>query len=508
MVIGFFLLITACFNFVNLTTALNFQRIREVGITKVMGGTRKNLFWRFIAETSILSFTAFGLAVLLSRYSIQFVNPWLGDSLRFEYLIDKNYLVFLPLLLLFVIFSSGSYPGLSMSRVGLIEALKGAYTIRNHGGYVLRKILIIGQFAISQLLIIGLIIMVAQMKYVQTDLGFTKDAIVMVPTGSKDEKLKTLKQEMLKLSGVDNVSSCFASPASTNNAWGTNVWYENREEPELFNIQFKGADEDYLKTFDLELIAGRNLLPNDTIREFIVNETFLIKTNLGSAQEVIGKPLSIGDRSRTGTIVGVVRDFYDRSFREEKNAICITTSLEDYDTYAIRLLGGNFQKTIATIENMWSEQYPEQLFSYEFLDDNLAKFYETESVLLNIIKVFAIIAILIGCLGLFGLISFMAANRKKEIAIRKVLGSSIASILSIFSTEFIKLIFIASLLAVPLGWWSMTKWLENFTYKVSPEPWVFALAVGVSVVIAAITISFQSFRAAIANPVDSLRSDN
>jgi ABC-type antimicrobial peptide transport system permease subunit len=506
MVIGFFLMIAACFNFINLATALNFRRVKEVGITKAIGGTRNNLFWRFIAETSIIALLSFGLAAAISRYSVDFINPWLGDGLRFTFLIDYNYLIFLPLLLLAVVFISGSYPGLLLARLSPIEALKGSFDHSRKEGYTLRKTLIVVQFSISQLLVISLIIMAAQMKYAQGDLGFTTEAVVLIPVGSTDEKMESIKNEILQLSGVDQVSACFASPASNENNWGTSVRYDNSQEPEAFNIQFKGADEDYLKTFDLELTAGRNLLPGDTIKEFIVNETFLKKMNIGSAEEVIGKNLSVNS-GRPAPIVGVVRDFYDRSFREEKNAISITTSRDSYNSYAIRLSGENFQETIAAVQSLWTPQYPDQLFRYEFLDDQLAEFYATERVLVNIIKVFSFIAILIGCLGMLGLVSFMAANRKKEIAIRKVLGGSVAHILSIFTSEFIKLILIASLIAVPVGWWAMTRWLENFTYRISPEPWVFVTAIGASVVIAALTISFQSFKAAISNPVDSLRGN-
>lgn len=507
IVIGLFLLLTACFNFINLTTALNARRTKEVGITKVIGGTRGNLFWRFIAETSLIAGSAFIIALFLSWYARNVVNAWLGDNLRFDYIVDEHFLVFLPLLLLFIVFASGSYPGLYMANLFPVAALKGLQTNRGKRYYSLRKILIVGQFCITQVLIIGLIIMVMQMKYAQGDLGFTRDAVVTIPAGSRDEKTKSLKNEILGLAGVEHVSACFATPASNRNNWGTGVWYDTHEHPEPFNIQFKGADTDYLKTFDIDLIAGRNLLPSDTVREFMVNETFLNKMNITSPQEVIGKQLAINSRRLSGTIVGVVRDFYDRSFREERNAICITTSLEDYYVYGVSLSGQNFPETIASIQTLWTRLYPDQLFSYEFLDDQLAEFYETDRVLVSIIRAFAFIAIFIGCLGLLGLISLMAANRKKEIAIRKVFGGSIGNIVSIFSSELLKLILVASLIAVPIGWWAMSKWLENFVYRISPQPWVFAVAIGVTVAVSALTISFRSFKAAIANPVDSLRSN-
>ncbi len=507
LIIGLFLLITACFNFINLATALSINRLKEVGVTKVMGGSQVNLFWRFMAETSLITIAAFTFGLIVSYLSLDYINPWLGDSLRFNYLFNSNYFIFIPILLLFVVFAAGSYPGINMARFSPIEALKGSNGINKKQGFSLRKSLIVAQFSISQLLVIGMIVMIAQLKYAQADLGFNKDAILLIPIGSKDDKMKTLKNQLSELSQVESITSCYASPASNEHYWGTSVWYENREEAEIFNIQFKGADTDYLTTFDIELVAGRNLLPNDSIEEFLVNETFLVNMNIPDAQSVIGKTLTINGKSFSGPIVGVVADFYDLSFRSQKSAICITTSMDNYNNYALRLGEGNFNEAIASIEALWTKQYPESIFTFEFLDEQLEGFYETEMVLVNVIKTFSIVAILIGCLGLFGLISFMAANRKKEIAIRKILGGTISQILGIFSSEFLKLIMIAAIIAIPIGWWAMNDWLQNFAYKITINVWVFLLAVGISAIISLITISYQSFKAATANPVDSLRAN-
>ncbi|MCG8307546.1 MAG: ABC transporter permease [Cytophagales bacterium] len=507
VIIGLFLLVAACFNFINLATALVLRRSREIGISKVIGGTRSSLFLRFMVETSLITFLSISLALLVSRISIPRINRWLGDTLRFDDPLPTDLLFFLPILFFLVVFVSGSYPGVVLARLSPITTLKGKLAQHNFGGFNIRRTLIVGQFVISQLLIVGLIVIVHQMKFTQSDLGFAKDAIVIVPTGSEDEKMKTLKNELLRLSGVDNVSTCLAPPAAGDNSWSLTFYYDNRNEPEGYDIQFKSADEDYLATFDIDLVAGRNLLPCDTVREFLVNETFVKKLNLASPGEVIGKKLAVNGRRWKGTVVGVIKDFYDQSFHAEKNPVCITTHLKYYRRYAIRLNGSDYGQTLTSIGSYWSERYPDQLFSYEFLDDRVAKLYETEHVILNLVQAFTALAILIGCIGLFGLVSFMVSRKKKEVAIRKILGAAVSSILAIFSMEFLKLILVSTAIAAPLGWWVMSGWLENFTYKINLGLWIFALSFGICAIISMLTIGFQSAKAAWANPVDFLQDE-
>ncbi len=507
VVIGLFLLIAACFNFINLATALVLKRSREIGISKVIGGTRSILFWRFIIETGLVTFASISLALLVSWISTPTINSWLGNTLRFDNTLPADLLFFLPALFFLVVFISGSYPGFVLARLSPITTLKDRLAQRNFGGFNIRRALIVGQFVISQQLIIGLIVIVNQMKFTQSDLGFTKDAIVMLPTGSKDEKMKTLKNELLRLSGVEKVSACLAPPAAGDNSWSLTFYYDNRNEPEGYDIQYKSADEDYLATFDIDLVAGRNLLPSDTVREFLVNETLVKKLNVNSPEELIGKRLSINGQLWKGTIVGVVRDFYDQSFHAEKNPVCITTRLKNYWRYAIKLKGADYRPTLATIESYWRRSYPDQVFSYDFLDDRVARLYKTENVILNLVKVFTGMAVLIGCIGLFGLVSFMVTRKKKEVAIRKILGAAIANILAVFSVEFLKLILLSTIIAAPIGWWVMSRWLEGFAYRIDLGLWVFALSLGICLVLSMLTIGFQSVKAAVANPVDSLKDE-
>jgi ABC-type antimicrobial peptide transport system permease subunit len=356
---------------------------------------------------------------------------------------------------------------------------------------------------------IGMIVIVMQMKYAkQSDLGFNKNGIVMIPIGSDPEKetTKTLKNQLARIPGVENVSVCFTSPSS-GSSWNTSFKYDNRSEDETFKISARGADADYIPTFDLKLVAGRNIFPSDTAKEFVVNETLAKKLNLTSAEQLLGKHLSTNGGTINGSIVGVVKDFHDQSFHEDINAVFITTHAPIYSNYAVKLSLTNMKNILAQLEKTWSRMHPDKIYEYKFLDEEIASFYESEELMLKLIQAFSIIAIFIGCLGLYGLVSFMAAQKTKEIGIRKVLGGSISHILWIFGREFFRLIVFAFLIAAPVAWWVMNGWLQDFKYRIDISPWIFILSIMISIIIAVITVSYRSVRAALANPVKSLRSE-
>jgi ABC-type antimicrobial peptide transport system permease subunit len=504
--IGVFLLVTACVNFVNLATAQALNRAKEVGVRKVMGSLRGQIFWQFIAQTGIITVLALGVAVVLSLAVLPFVNDWFSAEVRFDLLHDGQLLLFIPLLVVFVTFVAGSYPGLILARFQPVVALRGRLSQRTIRGFNTRRALIIAQFALSQVLVIGLIVIAKQMNYAKkSDLGFTKDAVVMIPVGSDYKKAQTVKGEFEKLAGVDGVALCFGAPATSNNNWTTSLYYNNDPKEQAFQVAVKAADADYLKTFGLTLVAGRNLFPADSAREFVVNEAFARKLNLKSAGELLGKPLKINDNK--GTIVGVVKDFHDVSFHQEINPIGIFTAPGLYYNYAVKINTGNVAATMAALEKTWSANHPDKLYEYEFLDDDIATFYKTESLMLTLIQVFSALALFIGCLGLYGLVSFMAAQKTKEIGIRKVLGSSIAQIIWLFGQEFTRLILVAFVLAAPPAWWLMNAWLADFKFKTEIGVGIFIWALLATAGIAFITVSFQSVKAALMNPVKSLRSE-
>jgi ABC-type antimicrobial peptide transport system permease subunit len=507
--IGLFLVITACVNFINLATAQALRRSKEVGIKKVLGSLRWPLFWQFIAETALITILATLLAIGLSYLLLPYVNELFHSQLSINFLNDWRLLVFTPVLMILVTFLAGAYPGLVLSGFRPILALKGKLSMQHIGGFNIRRGLIVTQFSISLVLIICMIVITHQMQYAkQSDLGFNKDAIVMVPIGAGPEDMAatTLKNKLAAIPGVQKVSMCYTSPASESN-WFNSIRFDNRPEFEEFRVNIKSADDQYLPAFGLKLVAGRNMFPSDSVREFLIDETLVRKLGLRSPQEAIGRKVEFNGGVLTATIVGVLKDFHDQSFHEDISALSITTKVDQYRAYAVKVDLNNITTVLSKIGKTWSSMHPDKIYQHEFLDERIAEFYETEANMLNLIRTFSVIAIFIACLGLYGLVAFMVSQKTKEIGIRKVLGSGIGEILWIFGKEFAALILIAFLIAAPLGWWLMSNWLQDFEYHVPMGPWIFVWAVVVIGLAAAITVGYQSVRAALMNPVKSLRSE-
>jgi ABC-type antimicrobial peptide transport system permease subunit len=294
------------------------------------------------------------------------------------------------------------------------------------------------------------------------------------------------------------------APASPDTNFDTGIRYAGREE-EKFTIGYKGADANYLPTFGLTLTAGRNLQPSDTVREYLLNETAVKMLRVASPEAVLGQKAVINGKE--GTIVGVIKDFHNSSFRTAIAPQSITTNIDAYNSCAVRIDPRRLSAVLPALQQVWTSTFPEHVYSYEFVDERLARFYEQDVLILQLIQFFAGIAILIGCLGLYGLMSFMAAQKTKEIGVRKVLGASVPQILWLFGKEFTQLLGIAFLVAAPVGWWAMRKYLEDYQYKIELGPAIFLLAIGITFLIALLTVGYRSLRAALANPVLSLRSE-
>ncbi|RXF68297.1 ABC transporter permease [Arcticibacter tournemirensis] len=504
--IGVFLLIVACVNFINLATAQSLKRAKEVGVRKVLGSSRKQIFWQFIAETFIIVLTAWILSFLLAGVLTPLINQLLHSNIAVR-INDSRLLFFSGITFVLVVFISGFYPGLIQSAWRPAETLKGQ--IKNSGGsFSIRKMLVTVQFAIVQMLIIGVIVIAVQMHYATTtDMGFTKEGIVILDIPHQDKAtMKTLKNKLAQLPGVESISFSLATPASNSNNV-TGIRYNNREKTEPFDVNAKQADENYLTTYGIKLVAGRNIFASDTIKEFLVNETLVRKLKLSSPLDIIGKRIFVNGDSWKGTVVGVVKDFYNHSFHTGIEPVCIMSDFRQYRKCGIKVNLQNLGTLLPQFEKTWNSLYSENIYSSTFLDDDIRKFYEKEQMMLHLVELFAAIAIFIGCLGLYGLVSFMALQRTREIGVRKVLGASENSIIWLFGKEFTILVLLAFVIAAPLAGWVMHHWLQNFVYHIPVNWLIFLISIVITLVITALTVGYRSVRAARSNPVQSLRME-
>jgi putative ABC transport system permease protein len=505
--IGLFLIITACVNFINLATAQALGRSKEIGVRKVMGSMKGQLFWQFITETALITLIAFIFAVGLSYLALPYMNELLSTRVTLDLVNDISQPIFIICLLAVVTFTSGSYPGLVLAGFQPITALKGKLTQNQVGGFSVRKGLVVTQFAISQTLLIGTIVVTSQMRFnSEADMGFKKDAIVMLPVPETSQaKQSAMRARLSQLPEIEKIAFLNTPPASPQNNFDTGIRYASRPESEKFTIYYKTGDPEYLSMFGLKLVAGRNLTQSDTTREYLLNETAVKKLGVKSPQDVIGKNVNINGRN--GIIVGVMKDFHNGSFRQKIDPVCLTTRADNYFQCALKVSSQNLPATLATIEKMWNETNPDYIYSYQFLDEHLTHFYETDQLILQLMWLFAAIAIFIGCLGLYGLISFMAAQKTKEIGVRKTLGAGVGSIVWLFGKQFAQLLVIAFLFAAPIGWWLMNKYLADFQYHIDLSATIFVAAIGITFLIATATVGYRSVKAALMNPVKALKSE-
>ena len=419
-------------------------------------------------------------------------------------------ILFLVSLAIVVTALAGFYPSIVLSRFNPIDALKNKMTVAGTKGISLRRGLVVFQFVIAQALIIGTLIIAKQMNYfTHQPLGFDKTAIVNIPFPADSigtSKLDYLRGQLSEIKGIQNISFSSNTPVEDDNdMWSTFKFNHAVKETDFYAIT-KFADDKYLPTYKLSLVAGRNLQPSDTAREFLVSEAVVRNLGIADAQKVLTKEINLWG-FMNGQVVGVVKDYNDRSFRRGIDPVIITTSKRGYNQAGIKLITADISSAMGSIEKTWNQIFPEFVFEYKFLDDKIESFYQQESQLSQLYKIFAVIAIFLSCLGLYGLASFMAVQRIKEVGIRKVLGATATSIVYLFSKEFIILISIAFLIATPLAWYFMNKWLQDYVYRIDISWWIFIAGGVASIIIALATVSFQAIKAAVSNPVESLRTE-
>lgn len=505
--IAVLIILMACINFINLSTAQAVKRSKEIGIRKVLGSNRWQLFRLVLIETGTLTSLAALLAFCIAWLSLPYIKHIASID---EQLSIANFsaIAFLALIVLLVTFLAGFYPAMILSGFKPVLALKNKIHSASVSGISLRRALVVLQFGISQALIIGTIVAVSQMNFIRNaDLGFNKDA-VFIMTASNDSTVRArqnaLKEDLLKISGVKQVSFCSDAPSSDSD-WGSNFAVDHKPD-EQFTIYLKFGDVDYFKTFGLQLVAGEIYPRKDTVSGYVVNETLLKKLNIKNPGEAIGKDLKIGG-GRWKPITGVVKDFKTNSMKQEVKPLAISSRKSQYSVVSVKLGTPNIAQTRQAIEATWDKYNPEYAATTYFMDESIERFYSQETQLALLYKIFSCLAIFISCLGLYGLISFMTVQKTKEVGIRKVLGASVPNIVLLFSKEFTILIMLAFVIAAPLAWYVMKDWLNNFAYRIHIGIGVFVLAFVVSLVVAWISVGYKAIRAALVNPVKSLKTE-
>ena len=507
--VGIFLILTACVNFVNLSTALAIKRSKEVGIRKVLGGHKRQLIFQFLGETFLITVLSVLISIGIAELVMTNLGELLGYNLSLDLINDIQLLGVIIGVIIGVTLFAGLYPSFVLSKLKPVSVLRGKGQTGLSGNINTRRGLVIFQFFISQVLVICTIVVVSQMKYFSnSELGFAKESIITFPLPTpENSKLEVMRNELTRFPGVQNVSYAFGSPLSDNNI-GSTFGYAPLETEGQFDVAYKIIDEHYLDLYEIELLAGRDIKKNDMLSEALLSMEALKLMEMDDPNEAIGKEISSGF-SGPKTVVGVFKDFHNKDLKEKRDPMVMVKYPDFFYEGALKFNGSVAQTSdlIEQLEQIWTAQYPDTLFDYTLLSESIMENYQEESDMLKLFQAFSGIAILIGCLGLYGLVSFMASQKRKEIGVRKVLGASVNQILNIFSKEMLVLIAIAFLVAVPFGYYFMSKWLSGFEYRIELDVWVFAIAIVFTLVVGLITTGLRSFQAATSNPVDSLRSE-
>lgn len=510
--IAVFMLLIACINFINLSTAGASQRAKEVGVRKVIGSGRPQLIKQFLIESALLVFIALLISVILVKLALPVFNNISGQELHFNF--NLTVVASFIGLGLLVSFIAGLYPAFYLSSFKPVQVLKGKFTRANRS-FGLRSGLVVFQFFISVGLIIGTIVVWKQMQFIQNkNLGYDKEQLLTIPNSYALGKNETVfKQEMLQNPQIVNATISSYKPAGPSNGGNALAYPEGRDNEIMKTTEYH-VDENYIPTFEMKMVAGRNFSENFATDStaMIINETAANafgwnKTN--GYREALGKTI-IRENSNRGInvpyhIIGVIKDFNFQSLHQSITPLLMT--LEPDHGLIFKVKTADIKGLLASMKTNWDKFNTGEPFTFSFMDDLYNKTYAAEQNTGTILNIFALLTILVACLGLFGLVTYTAEQRTKEIGIRKVLGASVVSVTKMLSKDFIKLVFIACLIAFPLSWWAMHQWLQSFAYRINISGWMFLAAGVIAILIALITVSFQAVRAAMANPVKSLRSE-
>ena len=509
--IALMILLIACVNFMNLSTARSSNRAKEVGVRKVLGSLRANLIQQFLTESFLISFIALVIAILVAWLLLPYFNQLAGKEISAAALLQPSMLLSLIVLMLIVGLLAGSYPAFFLSSFQPIHVLKGKLA-KGFKRSWLRNSLVVFQFVISIVLIFGTIVIYNQLNYIHNkDIGFNRKQVVIVNhANTLGNQAETFRNELLQVSGVQSATMSGYLPVNYGRNSNTYFTSPTLDPTTGINVQAWTVDENYVPTLGLKIVEGRNFSPqfltdstgiiiNEAAAKFLATKNLLNK-KIYTLKDIQSKQLI------DFHIIGIVKNFNFSSLRDVVTPLALFLG-KDNGNISVRISSGDIPGAIAQIKNKWKAIAPSQPFDYSFMDDDFNKLYTTEQRTGNIFITFAVLAILIACLGLFGLVTYAAEQRIREIGIRKVLGASVSNIAGMLSTDFLKLVIISAAIAFPLAWWAMNKWLQGFAYRVNINWWVFAIAGILALLIALITVSFQAIKAAMANPVKSLRTE-
>jgi len=507
ILIAILIQIIACINFMNLSTARATKRAKEVGVRKVIGARKYDLVTQFLGESFLLAFIGVIIALPLLWLALPYLNQITQANIQLSFFNDPKLWLMLVGLIVVTGLAAGSYPAFYMSAFMAIKVIKGNFT-NQVSAFGLRRSLVVFQFVISIVLITGIIIIYSQLNYVKNkDLGFEKDQQIILTFHTNDtrSKMYALASDLQQLSEVRSVSR-------TSNTFGAGEYFDwgvflsGTNPADAIDQQNLYSDENFVKTMGLKIISGRNFIQNDS-GKVMINEALAKRLRLDPAKAT-GTQL-FTDGSRKYEIAGVMKDFNYKSLHDNIYPFMViyAPKANEVNNLVINTNTKNYASFLSKVEAVWHKNLPQTPFDYTFMNDRMQKAYETDIVLSQIINSFTIIAILISCLGLFGLAAFSAEQRNKEIGIRKVLGASVTGIVQLLSKDFLKLVIISFIIASPIAWWAMNKWLQVFVYRIPISWWMFAMSGLIALLIAVVTVSFQAIKAALANPVKSLKSE-
>ena len=505
-----FILLIAAINFINLSTAQSIRRAKETGIRKVLGSSRASLIFQFLTETFVLTLMAVFISVLLVRPVLTLFSDYIPNGVNF--ILNAGTIIFLISVLVITTLLAGFYPAIVLSAYLPVQSLKGVGVKMNKEKWHLRKLLIVFQFSISLIFIIATLVIGKQIRYMRdSDKGFKTDAIITIQKVWRDHsnRANALAENLRRIAGVDKIILEAFAPMGFPHMQG-GVEYKGKDDIK-FDASYQPGGEGYIPFYEMKLLAGRNLFPGDSLREIVVNQTFSNSLGFAKPEQSIGKSITcLG--GKIYNIVGVVADFHENSFHEPMKPVVIVHLPDQEKGIAIKLASKGMQVSetkpiLAEIEKQWKKIYPEENFECSFLNESIRWLYNQETKTAWLMNVVMIITIFISCMGLFGLAMFTAEQRTKEISIRKILGATVTNIMTLLSRDFVVLIIISLVIASPVAWYFMNQWLADFAYRIHISWWIFILAGLIAVLIALFTISFQAVKAAIANPVTSLRSE-